>query len=296
MHSRTNDRLSQQPPQQQQQQPQPTQAPVTPQIMNNTSGLKVRNDLMPQGASINNAQGHFGNGVTSVTNPMINPSNNQTMHANPNRGSKAGSNDLPPSSGSPDGGGPKTKAMLKGWSSLAQASSASKAQERQQKASDTFNAFKKAAQEKQERERQLQEQQESIRMKKEAAERQRLQQESDKRRDREEEEALEQARMAMMNRPRQAAENRGGQTPTMTTNHNSSFPDQVVANAGSAQSGSDHPNNPESDADAERARIERERQRQREQERRRREAKANQIDMNMQSDILEAFERNITMS
>merc|ERR1711953_1215806 len=103
-----------------------------------------------------------------------------------------------PGSNSGGGGGPKTKAMLKGWSSLVQSSSSKSAQERQLKASDTFNAFKKAAQEKADRERVLQEQQESQRMKKLNEERQRKQEENERRREKEEEEALEQARRAMM--------------------------------------------------------------------------------------------------
>merc|ERR1711953_1156051 len=143
--------------------------------------------------------------------------------------------------GNPGGGeGPKTKAMLKGWSSLVQSSSAKSAQERQLKASDTFNAFKKAAQEKADRERVLQEQQESQRMKKLNEERQRKQKENERRREKEDEKAAQEAA--------------------------------------------------EAQREAEKAR---ERQRQREQERRRREAKANQIDMNMQSDLMAAFEENI---
>lgn len=46
--------------------------------------------------------------------------------------------------------------------------------------------------------------------------------------------------------------------------------------------------------DAERARLERQRLREKEQERRRLEAKAGGIDMNMQSDLMAAFEENIS--
>jgi len=143
----------------------------------------------------------------------------------------------------------KTKAMLKGWSSLAGPGTAgamgggvpvpslpgpvsgmpmqvnpvvhgvpasvgpapdqlnrmtnvNKSQILQQKASDTFNAFRKAAQEKTERERQLKEQQETIRLKKEAAERERKRQENERRREQAEEDMLEQARRSMqMGRP-----------------------------------------------------------------------------------------------
>jgi hypothetical protein len=149
----------------------------------------------------------------------------------------------------------------------------------------------------------LQEQQESIRLKKEEAERQRKRQEESKRIEREEEEALgkhfgdefsqnlivndefsfisEQARQAMMLKD--------PSRPAVTNaNHfrNSAAPTGPGPDAMSAV--------PEEPDPAEKARLERERQRQREQERRRREAKANQIDMNMQSDLLAAFEDTIT--
>ena len=45
--------------------------------------------------------------------------------------------------------------------------------------------------------------------------------------------------------------------------------------------------------DAARAQLQRQREREKEQERRRREAKAGGIDMNMQSDLMAAFEENI---
>merc|ERR1719415_66692 len=64
--------------------------------------------------------------------------------------------------------------------------------------SDTFKAFQKAAQEKEQRERTLKEQNDLARQKKEQAERERKRIEHERRKEREEEEALEQARRAMM--------------------------------------------------------------------------------------------------
>merc|ERR1712029_349380 len=264
-------------------------------VMNNapSSVLKVRNDLMPQtaaaavaaaqAAAANNANQHFGNnGVGGPVPGTVNTPSGMLPN-NSNRGSSsnkinqdavnASSATVSGSPGSNPGGGegPKTKAMLKGWSSLVQSSSAKSAQERQLKASDTFNAFKKAAQEKADRERVLQEQQESQRMKKLNEERQRKQEENERRR--EEEEALEQARRAMMIGAKSENSNSSGQ------NHFDQQADEKAAQEAA-----------EAQREAEKAR---ERQRQREQERRRREAKANQIDMNMQSDLMAAFEENI---
>ena len=207
----------------------------------------------------------FQSFISITVNTPIMP-NNQANRVKNNIDNAATVSGSPGSQG-PEG--PKTKAMLKGWSSLAQSSSASKAQERQIKASDTFNAFKKAAQEKADRERALQEQQESQRMKKAAEERQRKQEENERRREKEEEEALEQARRAMMCKSNENS-NQG-------QNHFEKDSAEVQAEA----------------EEAEKAEKARERQRQREQERRRREAKANQIDMNMQSDLMAAFEENI---
>ena len=232
------------------------------------------------------------------------------------------SNNEIPSIDSP-AGPQKTKAMLKGWSSLAGPGSAgtigsgggpvpsmtgpvsgvpmqvnpahhgvpaavgpapehlsrlsnvNKSQFLQQKASDTFNAFRKAAQEKTERERQLKEQQESIRMKKEAAERERKRQENERRREQAEEEMLEQARRSMqMGRP--------GFPP------NSAMDNGNGASTGISPSGLSP-----ATTEAARAQLLRQREREKEQERRRREAKAGGIDMNMQSDLMAAFEENI---
>jgi len=325
-------------------------APSSGGPVNNSSsssaGIKVRNDLMPQ--SINNTPvaasatqiatnnpsgGHFGNGFTPSSGPGgggVGPGQ-VPPHKKPPATAAVVANDIPPT-GSPEGqGGHKTKAMLKGWSTLASSSSGgSNKAARQIKASDTFNAFKKAAQEKQERELQLQKQQESIRLKKEQEEKLRQQAESEKRREREEEEALEQARRAMMIGSSKDV-NRPSLVNTSSTNHNSYNNSNTGSNTGSGgMTGSNNTGNsggqtvgnsnsaagsttPSSittsnqsnndnnqiggpgdngsaasieNTEAERARVERERQRQREQERRRREAKANQIDMNMQSDLI----------
>ena len=231
------------------------------------------------------------------------------------------SNNEIPSIDSP-AGPQKTKAMLKGWSSLAGPGSAgtmasggpvpsmtgpvsgmpipvnpahhgipasvgpapdhqsrlanvNKSQFLQQKASDTFNAFRKAAQEKTERERQLKEQQESIRMKKEAAERERKRQENERRREQAEEEMLEQARRSMqIGRP--------------------GFPpNSAMDNGNGASTGISPPGMSPVTTEAARAQLLRQREREKEQERRRREAKAGGIDMNMQSDLMAAFEENI---
>ena len=212
------------------------------------------------------------------------------VHGNGIRGGP-NANRGPPSaaaSSSPDGG-PKTKAMLKGWSSLADSAKQNRTNDRQLKASDTFNAFKKQAQEKQERERQLQEQLHAEKIKKAQEEKQRQQADAEKRRQQEEEDALEQARRAMMCNDvgRRPAGGGGG----ASTNHNSSG----YANSMDSGLGGDGPpsNSSLADADAERARLEREAQRKKAQEARRREAMANQIDMNRQSDLMAAFEENI---
>ena len=301
-----NNRLSQQ---QQQQHPpqQPPMAAVPPVNNASSAGIKVRNDLMPQSinstpvaataaaatappthmAPANNptAGGHFGNGFTPSSGPTQVPQKKQ-----PPATAAVVANDIP-SAGSPDGGGHKTKAMLKGWSTLANQATASSNKAKQIKASDTFNAFKKAAQEKQERELQLQKQQESIRHKKEQEEKQRQQAESEKRREREEEEALEQARRAMMLNTHKDVNRPLPNNPVV--NHNSSTVDQSNNDSQVGESGGGGNNASVQNTEADKARIERERMRQREQERRRREAKSNQIDMNHQSDLLAAFEENI---
>lgn len=217
----------------------------------------------------------------------------------------------------------KTKAMLKGWSSLAgpgsagtmgaggpvpsmtgpvmpmqvnpahhgmpaavgptpdhlnrMSSNVNKSQMLQQKASDTFNAFRKAAQEKTERERQLKEQQETVRRSKEAAERERKRQETERKREQAEEDMLEQVRRSMqMGRP--------------------GIPPNAIAamdNGNGTSSGISPSGMSPVMTDAARAQLQRQREREKEQERRRREAKAGGIDMNMQSDLMAAFEENI---
>ena len=155
--------------------------------------------------------------------------------------------------------------------------------------SDTFKAFQKAAQEKEQRERALREQSDLARQKKEQAERERKRIEHERRKEREEEEALEQARRAMMihSHKETSASNANNQQDSLTTNKVPIGP----SSGGSLHGGHDSPGSDEAAAD--RARQQREQLRKDEQERRRREAKANQIDMNRQSDLMAAFEENI---
>ena len=154
--------------------------------------------------------------------------------------------------------------------------------------SDTFKAFQKAAQEKEQRERTLKEQNDLARQKKEQAERERKRMEHEKRKEREEEEMLEQARRAMMMHTNKDSVSNANSTPdTIVTNKVPIGP----PSGGSLQGGHDSPVNDDSSAD--RARQQREQLRREEQERRRREANANRIDMNRQSDLMAAFEENI---
>ncbi|XP_012278663.1 bromodomain-containing protein 4 isoform X2 [Orussus abietinus] len=162
------------------------------------------------------------------------------------------------------------------WSSLAQASSPQSAAGSSMKsaARDSFQAFKKQAKEKQDRQRALLEQQELRRQQKEQAERERLRQETERRREREEEDALEKVRKTV-------AEQQG-------TTMSAPVRAEEVKPAPDTDSGS-----PSQTSGQDKAAAERERQRLREQERRRREALANQIDMNMQSDLMAAFEESL---
>ncbi|XP_014482621.1 PREDICTED: homeotic protein female sterile-like isoform X3 [Dinoponera quadriceps] len=166
------------------------------------------------------------------------------------------------------------------WSSLAQASSPqSSAAGSSMKSSatrDSFQAFKKQAKEKQDRQRALLEQQEMRRQQqqKEQAERERLRQENERKREREEEDAMDKARKNVGDQP--------GNTMTATTRT-----EEVRAIADTDSSSPSH------SSSQDRAAAERERQRLREQERRRREAMAGQIDMNMQSDLMAAFEESL---
>merc|ERR1712045_743273 len=85
--------------------------------------------------------------------------------------------------------------------------------------SDTFKAFQKAAQEKEQRERTLKEQNDLARQKKEQAERERKRVEHEKRKEREEEEMLEQARRAMMmHTNRDSVSNANSTLETIVTN------------------------------------------------------------------------------
>ncbi|XP_029668063.1 homeotic protein female sterile-like isoform X4 [Formica exsecta] len=163
------------------------------------------------------------------------------------------------------------------WSSLAQASSPQSAAGSSMKsaARDSFQAFKKQAKEKQDRQRALMEQQEMRRQQqKEQAERERMRQESERRREREEEDALDKVRKNVGDQQ--------GNVMTATTRT-----EEVKAIADTDSSSPSHSSSQDKSA------AERERQRLREQERRRREAMAGQIDMNMQSDLMAAFEESL---
>ncbi|GLH14085.1 Homeotic protein female sterile [Gryllus bimaculatus] len=158
------------------------------------------------------------------------------------------------------------------WSSLAQASSPQNSSgpntSTLKSAMDSFHQFKKQAKEKMDRQRALIEQQEMRRHQKEQAEKERMRLENERRREREEEEALEKARKAVQEQQQQT---RQDDMKTLPTEGGTSPGQQVQDKAAG----------------------ERERQRLREQERRRREAMASQIDMNMQSDLMAAFEESL---
>ncbi|XP_032671796.1 bromodomain-containing protein 4-like isoform X4 [Odontomachus brunneus] len=169
------------------------------------------------------------------------------------------------------------------WSSLAQASSpqssAAGSSMKSAATRDSFQLFKKAAKEKQDRikqQRALLEQQEMRRQQqqKEQAERERLRQENERKREREEEDAMDKARKNVGD-PQ-------GNSMTATTRT-----EEVRAIADTDSSSPSH------SSSQDRSAAERERQRLREQERRRREAMAGQIDMNMQSDLMAAFEESL---
>ncbi|XP_046479206.1 bromodomain-containing protein 2 isoform X1 [Neodiprion pinetum] len=162
------------------------------------------------------------------------------------------------------------------WSSLAQASSPQSAAGTSMKstARDTFQAFKRQAKEKQDRQRALLEQQEVRRQQqKEHAERERLRQENERRREREEEDNLDKVRKTVPD----------PQTTLVATTR----AEEVKAAVDTDSSSPGH------SSGQDKAAAERERQRLREQERRRREAMAGQIDMNMQSDLMAAFEESL---
>ncbi|XP_034951015.1 homeotic protein female sterile-like isoform X2 [Chelonus insularis] len=159
------------------------------------------------------------------------------------------------------------------WSSLAQASSPQSAAGSSMKsaARDSFQAFKKQAKEKQDRQRALMEQQE---MRRQQKEQERLRQENERKKEREEEDALEK----MM----KTVSDQQGPAITATTRA-----EEIRVSTETDSSSPSH------SSSQDRAAAERERQRQREQERRRREAMANKIDMNLQSDLMAAFEETL---
>ncbi|KAL0112326.1 hypothetical protein PUN28_011984 [Cardiocondyla obscurior] len=164
------------------------------------------------------------------------------------------------------------------WSSLAQASSpqsAAAGSSMKSAARDSFQAFKKQAKEKQDRQRALLEQQEMRRQQKEQAERERLlRQENERRREREEEEALDKVR-----------KNIGDQQGNVMTAPTRTEEVKAITDTDSSS--------PSHSSSQDKSAAERERLRQREQERRRREAMASQIDMNLQSDLMAAFEESL---
>ncbi|XP_039745176.1 bromodomain-containing protein 3-like isoform X2 [Pararge aegeria] len=162
------------------------------------------------------------------------------------------------------------------WSSLAQAGSpqsipnlGTNNQIKQKPVMDTFQAFKKQAREKIDRQRALIEQQEL--RKKEQAERERQRQETERRHPEE-----EKMRVGVSARKPESAE---VSSPSVSPVARGSPPAAPAAPPPAA------PDKPPA--------SERERLRQREQERRRREAMAGMIDMNMQSDMMAAFEESL---
>ncbi|KAL1506160.1 hypothetical protein ABEB36_005573 [Hypothenemus hampei] len=162
------------------------------------------------------------------------------------------------------------------WSSLAKANSPQNSaggNSSKQHVMDSFKAFQNKAKEKADREKQRLETLELKRQQKEQAERERMRQEMERRRELEEQEALEKARQAVAEREKPAQ-------PPQRVEELKSSPGEGSSSPGSMSSGSDRISD-------------RERQRLQEQERRRREVMANKIDMNMQSDLMAAFEGSL---
>ncbi|CAB4057481.1 BRD2 [Lepeophtheirus salmonis] len=228
---------------------------------------------------------------------------------------------------------PKTKAMLKGWTSLGSnilhnstsigsntgntnaigpgsvsgcsnnsginsSSNPVKSNMLQQKASDTFAAFRKAAQDKQERERQLKEQ----RLKKELAERGNNGNNSGCSKTLSNTTTLNNNNSSLSSNAIHLSSKSESSEPSITSGNTSTggineSSDVVSSHCASAipthhsVNSSHMPSSGSSSMDS--TRLDRERLRLREQERRRREAKAHQIDMNLQSDLMQAFEENI---
>jgi len=158
------------------------------------------------------------------------------------------------------------------WSSLAQGAGGvggnTPGSRKSTVAMNSFQQFKKQAKEKADKQRALIEQQEIRRRQSEQVEKERQRLEQEKRQQREEEDALERARKSMMTEPVAP----GAQIKNS---------EHLSASPAPASSPVDN------------EKLERERQRQREQDRRRREAMAGQIDMNLQSELLAAFEENV---
>ncbi|KAJ0181087.1 hypothetical protein K1T71_003172 [Dendrolimus kikuchii] len=186
------------------------------------------------------------------------------------------------------------------WSSLAQAGSpqsipniTTNNQVKQKPVMDSFQAFKKQAKEKMDRQRALIEQQEL--RKKEQAERERQRQEKERGHPDEEKIRVGQGVSASAGGTGGGGAGAGGDavprkpdggevsSPSVSPVARASPPAASAASALSASAAA--PDKPPA--------SERERLRQREQERRRREAMAGQIDMNMQSDLMAAFEESL---
>ncbi|XP_017782486.1 PREDICTED: bromodomain-containing protein 2-like isoform X4 [Nicrophorus vespilloides] len=184
--------------------------------------------------------------------------------------------------GAPGGQNYKSKHepnMKSSWSSLGQSNSPQNSNQggsSRQFVSDSFKAFQKQAKEKADREKARLESLEMKRQQKEQAEKERMRMENERRRERDEEDALEKASSFVS---RKAVAEQKQPIPASRVDELRSSPGEDSISPGSQSSGSD--------------RTERERQRLREQERRRREAMANQIDMNMQSDLMAAFEGSL---
>ncbi|XP_066145851.1 bromodomain-containing protein 3-like isoform X8 [Euwallacea fornicatus] len=174
--------------------------------------------------------------------------------------------------------GMKAKSDVKNassWSSLAKATSPqnnASGNSSKQQVMDSFKAFQNKAKEKADREKQRLETLELKRQQKEQAERERMRQEMERRREMEEQEALEKARQAVAEREKPV--------PPPRVEDLKSSPGEGSSSPGSMSSGSDRISD-------------REKQRLQEQERRRREVMANKIDMNMQSDLMAAFEGSL---
>ncbi|XP_057665883.1 bromodomain-containing protein 3-like isoform X5 [Diorhabda carinulata] len=162
------------------------------------------------------------------------------------------------------------------WSSLAKGKSpqnnTTPGGSSKQQVMDSFKQFQTKAKEKADREKQRLENLEIKRQQREQAERERLRAENERRREREEEDALEKARKAVADQQQTI--------PSQRVEELKSSPGEGSTSPGSLSSGSERISD-------------RERQRLQEQERRRREVMANKIDMNMQSDLMAAFEGSL---